>query len=44
MKIGIEVNKDTLEWLIDSLFMNLDTDNLDQIEIIKTIESKQNEN
>lgn len=40
----IEVNEDTLEWLIDSLFMNLDTDNLEQIEIIEYLESKQNEN
>ena len=40
----IEINEDTLEWLIDSLCMNLDTDNLEQLEIIEYLESKQNDN
>lgn len=44
MKIEIEVNEDTLEWITDSLYANLDEDNLEQIEIIEYLESKQNEN
>ena len=43
MKIEIEINEDLLEWIINSLYSNIDTDNLEQIEIVEYLESKQNE-
>lgn len=44
MKIEIEIGEDFLEWIIASLYMNLDEDNLMQIGFIEYLESKQDEN
>ena len=43
MKIEIEVNKYYLDWIVDSLYMNLDDDDLMQIGIIEYLEREQNE-
>ena len=43
MKIEIEINEDLLEWIINSLYSNADINDLEQIEIIEYLESKQNE-
>ena len=43
MGIEIEINEDLLEWIINSLYSNADINDLEQIEIIEYLESKQNE-
>lgn len=44
MKIEIEIGEDLLKWVIDSLYANLDEDNLVQIGFIEYLESEQYEN
>lgn len=44
MKIEIEIGEDLLKWIIDSLYANLDEDNLVQIGFIEYLESEQYEN
>lgn len=42
--IEYELNEDLLDWLIDSLYTNLDLENIEQTEFIEYLESKQDEN